>query len=130
SRPVCLNEGRAMLRLLLLHFVEYGGGRRIRVAQPVSKVTVDPSVLLLEGDRQREHLGLRQIIKVSGHQLSEVVGLLIALDNIPKARTDMERRKAWRMHTNPNAPEAWTFLLRRDVADRVHAPHIVGDVLQ
>jgi hypothetical protein len=92
-RPVCLDERGAVLRLLLLHLAEYGGRRRIGLPQPVREVAVDATVLLFERDRECDHFGLRQIIKVSGHHLSEVVGLLvIVVDNISKTGADVQPR--------------------------------------
>jgi hypothetical protein len=59
ATSVELEKARAVRRFLLAHSVEHGCRARERRAKSLGVVRVDPLVLLLERDRQREDLLLR-----------------------------------------------------------------------
>src|SRR5690606_7201660 len=56
-----LDQRGAMAVLLLGHLVEYLGRLRIILAQALRVPTIDAGVVLLGGDREREHLLLGQV---------------------------------------------------------------------
>ena len=58
-----LDQHPAMAALLLGHGVEHLGRGRVGVAQPFGEIAVDPPVLLLERDRQRQDLALAELGK-------------------------------------------------------------------
>ena len=53
-RPVEVEQHGAMARLLVGHLVEHLGGGRVLLAQALGKAAVDPAVLVLIGDRERQ----------------------------------------------------------------------------
>src|SRR6185436_4968375 len=62
-----LDQAPAVRLLLLLHRVELGRGLREVRAQTARELLQEARVLLLEGDREREDLGRREVGELSLH---------------------------------------------------------------
>src|SRR5260370_20429635 len=77
---VDLKQGVAVPGLLGLHLFKNLGRGRVRFAESLGEVAIDPAILLFQGDRQGEDFALGEVFEVSCHRgSSQKVRQLLAL---------------------------------------------------